>query len=68
MSAEERSKQTILLTRGILRDALRDTNALMLMVIYAVKPDEIEDKITEILTYLDKTKDEVKIIDQERGG
>jgi hypothetical protein len=57
MSAEERTRRAILLTRSVLRGALNDPDALVKMIAYDVTPEAIEDRIAEILAYLDKTKE-----------
>jgi len=58
MNAEERTLKAIALTRAALLDALEDLPILMQMVINDVAPDDVEDVVTEILEYLEKTKEE----------
>lgn len=57
MSAEERTRYAILLTRSVLRGVLNDPDALVKMIAHDVTPEAIEDRIAEILAYLDKTKE-----------
>ncbi|MBA7667298.1 hypothetical protein ES703_75385 [subsurface metagenome] len=58
MDAEERTKEAINRTRAILREALDDSYTIIIMTAKFVEPEEIEDKIAEILEYLDKTAPE----------
>jgi len=57
MNAEERTLKAIALTRAALLDALEDLPILMQMVINDVAPDDVENVVTEILEYLEKTKE-----------
>ncbi len=56
MGAEERTKSAITLTREILLRGLDDLATIVLITINDLPPEVIEDKIYEILEYLDKTK------------
>ena len=65
MGAEERTLKAIELTRSTLKRAIIDPGVLIQMAGLDVGPDVVEDVITEILYYLDKTKDS---IDEEAEG
>ena len=58
MSAEEHTLRAIEITRSVLERALNDPAILMKMIINDVAPDDVEDVVTEILEYLEKTKEE----------
>ena len=60
MSAEERTLMAIALTRGVLHRALNDPPILVKMIAHDVTPEAVEDVITGILEYLDKTAEEEK--------
>ena len=55
MSAEERTLTAIRITREALRQSLSDPEALVQMTIWDIGPEAIENTITEILEYLEKT-------------
>lgn len=57
MDAEERTKQAIHLTRNYLNHAIKTPSLMVLMAAECVDPEDLEDLITEILEYLDKTKE-----------
>lgn len=58
MDVEERTKSAIILTREILLRALDDSYTMIMMTSELVEPEELEDKIAEVLAYLEKTKPE----------
>ena len=60
MNAEERTLAAIEVARCFLRRALYDPVILILMTANDVSPDDVEDGVTEILEYLEKTKEEEK--------
>jgi len=60
MSAEERTLRAIELTRAVLAGALCNVYLLSFMAANDIGPEDVEDMITEILEYLDKTKEEKK--------
>ena len=60
MNAEERALKAIQLTRIRLEEVLRAPEALVAITAWDVEPDAVEDAVTRILEYLDKTKDEEK--------
>lgn len=57
MDAEKRTLRAIGITRRALEWALRDLAFVLSMAAADVGPDDVEDVVTEILEYLDKTKD-----------
>ena len=59
MSAEGHVLEAIRLTRITLARAFDDSRLLVYMAANNVSPDDIKDMVTEILEYLDKTKEEV---------
>ena len=58
VDAEKRTKKAIILTREILLRALDEPGTMVLMTAELVEPEEVEDKITEILEYFEKTNPE----------
>ncbi len=58
MDVEERTKDAILLTRKIMLSVIDDPHTMIIMTSELVEPEEVEDKITEILEYLEKTTPE----------
>ena len=60
MNAEERALMAIEYTRNRLRDILLNPIVLIYIATYDIGPDDIEDVVTEILEYLDKTGEEEK--------
>jgi len=58
MNAEERALEAIRVTRAVLERALSDGRVLIYMVANDVAPDDLEDVVTEILEYQDKTAEE----------
>ena len=59
MRDEEQEKIVAKLTRAVLMDIVFGGNALALafMVAHDVSPDDVEDKVDEILSYLERTKE-----------
>ena len=55
MSAEDRALQAIQVTRLRLEEALRSPEVLVKMAAWDVEPDAVEDVVSEILEYLEKT-------------
>ena len=55
MSAEERTLTAIRIAREALRQGLSDPEVLVQMTIWDIGPEAIENTITEILEYLEKT-------------
>jgi len=60
MDVEERTEKAIILTRELILRSLDDTQTIMMMIINDVNPEDIENMVTDILEYLDKTKPEVE--------
>ena len=60
MDVEKRTRKAIILTRKILLRALDEPGTIVLMSAEHVEPEEIEDTISEILEYLEKTEPEVE--------
>jgi hypothetical protein len=58
MNAEERTLAAIEVARCFLRRALYDPVILILMAANDISPDDVEDVVTEILEYLEKTAEE----------
>lgn len=58
MDVEERTRNAIAFTRIILRSVLDDPGALAFMTFYELSSGDLEDKIAEILKYLEKTAPE----------
>jgi hypothetical protein len=58
MNAEERALEAIRMTRDVLDHALDNGLTLAYMAANDVDPDDVEDTVTEILEYLDKTGEE----------
>ena len=58
MGAEERTHRAIFVTRSTLERVLLNPGVLISMVAANVGPDDVEDVITMILGYLDKTEPE----------
>lgn len=59
MGAEERTLEAIEITRRALEWALIYPEVLVMLTSADVGPDDVEDVVTEILEYLDKTKDSI---------
>lgn len=55
MNAEKRTQIAITMTREILANMFDDPGAIAFMTFYEVEPDEVEDKVSQILYYLEKT-------------
>jgi len=55
MNAEERTLKAIQVTRRRLNQVLVDPEVLVMMTAWDIKPGELENTITEILRYLEKT-------------
>ena len=60
MSAESVTLRAIKITRIVLGYALEDGQLLVYMADNDVAPGDVEDEVTEILEYLDKTTEEEK--------
>jgi len=58
MDVEERTKKAIILTREILLRALDEPGTIVLMTAELVEPEEVENKIADILEYFEKTNPE----------
>jgi len=58
MDAEKRTQIAITMTRELLANMFDDPVAMALMTYYEVESDEVEDKVYEILYYLEKTAPE----------
>jgi len=58
MDAEKRTQIAITMTRELLANMFDDPVAMALMTYYEVEPEEVEDKVAEVLEYLDKTAPE----------
>jgi len=56
MNAGERTRLAITITREILTNMMDDPGAMVAMTMDLVKPDNVEDTVSEILEYLDRTK------------
>ncbi len=60
MDVEKRTKKAIILTREILLRTLDDSGAVAFMTFYEIEPDEVEEKVADILEYFEKTDPEEK--------
>lgn len=58
MNAEERVLEAIRVTRSILERALNDPGTLVAMTAWDIEPEGLEDTITKILEYLDRSREE----------
>jgi len=58
MSEKSTTLRAIELTRKVLTWALKSPNILTYMAANDVAPDAVEDVVTEILEYLDKTAED----------
>lgn len=58
MDAEKRTQITITKTRELFMSMLADPGALVEMTVNDIDPEEVEEKVGEILAYLDKTEPE----------
>jgi len=58
MDVEERTKKAIILTREILLRSLDEPGTLAFMTFYEIEPDEVEEKVADILEYFEKTDPE----------
>lgn len=58
MDAEKRTQIAITMTRELLANMFDDPVAMALMTYYEVEPEEVEDKVFEILYYLENTAPE----------
>ena len=58
MNAEERTLKAIALTKAMFETRMKDPWLLVQMAAGDVAPDDVEDVVTEILEYLEKTKEE----------
>jgi len=56
MDAEQRTRDAITITRTILTKALTSPFTLVVMTRDEVDPDAMEDKVYEVLWYLEKTR------------
>lgn len=55
MDAEERTRNAIIVTRNLLQKALTSPFTLAVMTAENVNPNHVEDKVFDILCYLEKT-------------
>jgi len=58
MDARERTKLAITITREILTSMMDDAEAVMVMTLNCIKPEDVENQVAMILEYLDKTAPE----------
>ena len=58
MDAEQRTLDAITITRAVLRKALTSPFTMAALTLWEVPPESIENQVTEMLKYLDKTKHE----------
>ena len=58
MSTEERALREREVTRSILHRVLLDPRALLTMVAHGIGPEDMEAKVTELLEYLERTREE----------
>ena len=56
MDASQRTRDAITITRTILTKALTSPFTLAVMTVESMDPDAIEDKVYDILCYLEKTR------------
>jgi len=55
MDASQRTRDAITITRSILSKALTSPFTMAELTIWEVPPESIENQVTEMLEYLDKT-------------
>jgi len=60
MDTEQRTRDAIKITRVVLKGALTSPFTLALMTTMEIDPGHVEDKVYEVLCYLEKTKPEPK--------
>jgi len=60
MNAEDRTKKAIEATRLILDHVLRSPDVLVQMAALDVTPEAVEDVVTAILEYRDKTEEKAE--------
>ena len=58
MDAEKLTQIAITMTRTLLAEMIDDPVAMAFMTFYEINPEEVEDKVSQILHYLDKTAPE----------
>ena len=56
MDAEERTQDAITITREILMKALDSPFTMVEMTMFEEDPEHVQDKVYDILCYLEKTK------------
>ena len=56
MDAEQRTRDAITITRTILTKALTSPFTMAELTIWEVPPESIENQVTEMLKYLEKTR------------
>ena len=56
MNAEQRTRDAIALTRSILTKALTSPFTMVHMTMFEEDPEHVQDKVYDLLTYLEKTK------------
>jgi hypothetical protein len=60
MNYEERALEAIRVTRAVLERARSDGRVLIYMASTGTDPEDVEEEITNILEYLEKTAEEEK--------
>ena len=58
VDVNKRTKRAIILTREILLNALDDPGTVAFMTFYEIEPEEVENKVADILEYFEKTDPE----------
>ena len=58
MDAEQRTRDAITITREVLRKALASPFTMAQMTTFGVDPEHIQDKVYDLLCYLEKTRPE----------
>jgi len=56
MDAEKLTRDATIITRQLLRMALNDPGAIIVMMVDDVSPDDIKEEVFSLLEYLEKTK------------
>jgi len=55
MDAEQRTRDAITITREVRRKALASPFTMAQMTLFEVDPEHVQDKVYDLLEYLDKT-------------
>ena len=55
MDAEQRTRDAITITRSILSKAMASPFTMIHMTVFEADPEQVENKVYDILDYLDKT-------------